>query len=176
MRPFLLCAVSFALLSSGVAAQSERAEPPLQWFPAPLIFPPGAQIAVVSGNPARPGRFTAELSLPDGYRWPPHSHMADEFLEVKRGTFLFGMGDAVDLAKARPMSAADTATAVAGMHHYGVAPGCDGRRNNHHGPLRYQLRDRRAVPTTLPSLPLLTGARSNVGSCPPPSPTGSIKS
>jgi hypothetical protein len=31
------------------------------------MFPAGAKIAVVSGDPSRPGRFTAELAMPDGY-------------------------------------------------------------------------------------------------------------
>ena len=94
-----------------------------RWSPAPPVFPSGAQIAVVSGNPGMPGRFTAELLLPDGYVWPPHVHIADERIEVKRGTLLVGMGDNVDRAATREMATGDTATTAAGMHHYAIARG-----------------------------------------------------
>ena len=38
----------------------------LKWGPAPPIFPAGAKMAVVSGDPSKPGPFVVELALPDG--------------------------------------------------------------------------------------------------------------
>jgi hypothetical protein len=106
-----------------VIARGSSAQAALQWVPAPPVFRRGAQIAVVNGNPGMPGRFTAELSLPDGYVWPPHVHVADEFIEVMSGALLVGMGDHVDRAATRPMATGDTATTAAGMHHYAIARG-----------------------------------------------------
>jgi quercetin dioxygenase-like cupin family protein len=58
-------------------------------------------MAVVSGDPGKAAPFTVELSFPDGYQVPPHFHPTDETVTVKKGTFLFGMGDSLDLSKAR---------------------------------------------------------------------------
>jgi len=95
----------------------------LSWGPAPAVFPRGAQMAVVSGDPAKAGMFTVELSLPDGYRIPPHFHPTDETVEVKKGTFLVGMGDTVDLAKTKAMGVGAKGTVPAQGHHYAVARG-----------------------------------------------------
>ena len=46
------------------------------WGPAPAVFPAGAKMAVISGDPAKAALFTVELSFPDDYRIPPHSHPA----------------------------------------------------------------------------------------------------
>ena len=80
-------------------------------------------IAVVSGDPTGPGQSTIELSMPDGYRMPPHFHPTDEHVEVKQGTLLIGMGDRLDIKKTIPVAVADTGTAPAGVHHYSVAKG-----------------------------------------------------
>jgi len=37
----------------------------LQWGPAPAVFPAGAKMAVVSGEPSKPELFLVELSMPD---------------------------------------------------------------------------------------------------------------
>ena len=47
-----------ALVLGAGAAEAQEGAPP-QWTPATL-FPPGALLAVVSGDPARPGQTTAE--------------------------------------------------------------------------------------------------------------------
>jgi quercetin dioxygenase-like cupin family protein len=80
-------------------------------------------MAVLSGDPFKPVVLEALLSLPDGYRLPPHFHPTDEHVEVRQGTFLVGMGDRLDLKTTVAMSAGDTATAPAGMHHYAAARG-----------------------------------------------------
>ena len=105
------------------AAQTPTAATPLQWAVAPPLLPPGALIAVVSGDPAGPGRSTIELSMPDGYKMPPHFHPTDERVEVKQGTLLIGMGDGLDTKKTMPLTVGDTGVAPAGVHHYSIARG-----------------------------------------------------
>jgi hypothetical protein len=78
-------------------------------------------IAVISGDPTQPGRSTIELSMPDGYRMPPHFHPTDERVEVKQGTLLIGMGDRLDAKKTLPLAVGDTVNAPAGFHHYSIA-------------------------------------------------------
>jgi len=95
----------------------------LQWGPAPAVFPAGAKMAVVSGDPTKPGPFIIQLSMPDGYRLAPHFHPTDETVEVKQGTFLFAMGDTFDLAKTKPMKVGEKGSIPANMHHYATAKG-----------------------------------------------------
>ena len=93
------------------------------WGRAPAVFPAGAQMAVLSGDPSKAAPFTVELKVPDGYRIPPHFHPTDETVTVKEGTFNVGMGDTLDLAKTKPMKAGDKGTIPAGHHHYAAATG-----------------------------------------------------
>lgn len=66
----------------------------LHWGPAPPIFPPGAQFAVVQGDPTVAGQiFTIRLRFPNGYVLPPHRHPTDEHVTVLHGTFLVGLGE-----------------------------------------------------------------------------------
>ena len=80
-------------------------------------------MAVVSGDPSKAGPFTVELRMPDGYRIPPHFHPTEETVEVKAGTFNYGMGDAFDAAKTKPMKVGEKGTIPAKMHHYASAQG-----------------------------------------------------
>jgi quercetin dioxygenase-like cupin family protein len=120
---FLDALAAALLLAAPVAAQSRDSAPSLHWFTAPALFPSAAQMALLRGNPYKPGLFTALLSMPDGYRMPPHFHPTDEHIEVKQGIFLVGIGDRMDLKKVQSLSAGDTATAPAGMHHYAATRG-----------------------------------------------------
>jgi quercetin dioxygenase-like cupin family protein len=111
------------LLPPALLAQGAAPAPKLRWGPAPAVFPKGAEMAVVSGDPAQAGVFTIELSMPSGYRIPPHFHPTDETVEIKKGTFLVGMGDKLDLKQARPMVTGDTGTVPAKAHHYAATKG-----------------------------------------------------
>ena len=96
MRPVgLAFSLSTSLLLSvapAIHAQATPAEKPaaLKWGLAPAVFPPGARMAVVSGDPTKAGLFTAQLAMPSGYKIPPHFHPTDEVVEVKKGTLLVG--------------------------------------------------------------------------------------
>ena len=123
MRTLVSATAAILLLAANLVAQASGATQSLQWIPVPPILPPGALIAVVSGDPTGPGRCTVELAMPDGYQTPPHSHPYDEFAEVRAGTLLVGLGDRLDVRKTQPVAVGDTGTAPAGMHHYTIAKG-----------------------------------------------------
>lgn len=112
-------ALSTALASSLHAQQSPKA-PPLHWGPAPAVFPKGARMAVVSGDPGKAGLFTIELAMPAGYQIKPHFHPTDEHVQIKKGAFLVGMGDQFDLKQTKPMAVGDTGTIPATAHHFGA--------------------------------------------------------
>ena len=110
------------LLPSRVMAQTAADSPSLHWQ-VPDVLPSGALIAVVSGDPTGPGESTLELSMPNGYRIPPHFHPRYEHVEVRQGTLLVGMGDRLDPKQTQTLMQGDSATAPAGMHHYSIAKG-----------------------------------------------------
>src|SRR5215468_7616008 len=68
----------------------------IQWAPAPPVFQPGAQFAVIAGNPTKAGPFIVRLKVPDGYRVMPHFHPTAETVTVLSGAFRVGMGDKFD--------------------------------------------------------------------------------
>ena len=126
-HPHLLAlAVALALpvhlAAQGVGA-TVAARSALEWGAAPAVFPPGARMAVVRGDPGKSGIFAVRLEFPNGYRIPPHFHPTDEAVRVREGIFLYGMGDTVDLKQAKRMTPGDTGTLPARMHHWAVARG-----------------------------------------------------
>jgi quercetin dioxygenase-like cupin family protein len=124
LRSPVVALIGLLLAASAVAGQgSPSPEQTVQWTPAPALFPRGAQIAVLSGDPFKPVVLKVLISMPDGYRMPPHFHATDEHVEVRQGTFLVGMGDKLDPRKTIALAVGDTVTAPAGMHHYSVTKG-----------------------------------------------------
>jgi quercetin dioxygenase-like cupin family protein len=119
------------LVASGtawaVAACSDSSSPstdfPVAFQAGPASFPAGSEIAVLQGDPSQAGPYTVRLRLPDGYRLPPHFHPTDENVTVVGGTFLVGMGDAIDLASAVTLGPGGFITAPAGGHHFAAARG-----------------------------------------------------
>lgn len=118
----LIAAAVWFLAAPSAMAQSPANPASLQWS-VPPVLPPGALIAVVSGDPTGPGEFTLLVSMPNGYRIPPHFHPSYEHVEVRKGTLLVGMGDVLDPKRTRALAAGDSATAPAGMHHFSIARG-----------------------------------------------------
>ena len=116
---FAVAALAAPLLPLTAHAQA----PALAWGPAPAVFPAGAKMAVLQGDPSKPEWFTVRLDLPSGYRVQPHFHPTDELLTVISGTFLLGMGDKLDEAKATVLPTGGFGTVAANMHHYAVARG-----------------------------------------------------
>jgi len=120
MRPLTL---SCTLLILAGPAWAQAAPAALHWGPAPPVFPKGAEMAVVSGDPGKAAPFAVQLKMPSGYKIPPHFHPTDETVEVKSGTFLYGMGDTFDAKKTKPMNVGDKGSIPAKMHHYAQAKG-----------------------------------------------------
>src|SRR6476660_5289839 len=67
----------------------------IEWRAAENL-PPGAQVAVLEGDPAKEGFFTMRLKMPDGYRVPPHWHSMQERVTVLSGTLNLGTGATFD--------------------------------------------------------------------------------
>ncbi len=97
----------------------------LTWGPAPAVFPPGAQMAVLQGDPSRAGEiFTVRLRFPNGYVIPPHTHPTDEHVTVIKGRFQVGLGDDFDPHAFLPtLGQGDFITAPAHASHFARARG-----------------------------------------------------
>jgi quercetin dioxygenase-like cupin family protein len=90
----------------------------IEWGPAPAVLPPGAEAAVLFGDPSKEGLFALRLKLPAGYRVPPHTHPVDEVVTVISGTFSSGMGETADQSSAQPLPAGSFFALPPGMAHY----------------------------------------------------------
>src|SRR5437764_1334299 len=109
-----ISSVRFLLLL--VPLQLASAQANLEWGPAPAIFPAGAKMAVLQGDPSKTELFTVRLDMPDGYKIAPHWHPTDESVTVIAGTFLIGMGDKADMSKSMTLKTGEFAVAGANMH------------------------------------------------------------
>lgn len=96
----------------------------MQYGPAPSFIPPGAQLAVLEGDPlASSGDYTVRLKMPDGYRISPHWHPRRENVTVISGSFKVGMGDHFDESSMMSFPAGSFAYLDPDMHHYAMANG-----------------------------------------------------
>ena len=112
-----------ALLLTLVAGVASAQAPELKWGPAPAVFPAGAEMAVLAGNPGGKESFTVRLRFPDGYKIAPHTHPTDEHVTVISGTFRVGMGKTSDAKGMLTLPAGAFITAGAGMAHYAAMKG-----------------------------------------------------
>jgi quercetin dioxygenase-like cupin family protein len=96
----------------------------VQYGPLPPFIPPGAQLAVLEGNPmGTSGDYTVRLKMPDGYRIPPHWHPKRENVTVISGTLKLGMGDTFQESNMSSYAPGSFAYLDPDMHHYIEASG-----------------------------------------------------
>lgn len=118
----LLCAVVLSAQSG--APQNAFTPDQVKWGPAPPFLEPGAQLAVLEGDPtASSGDFTVRLKMPAGYRIAPHWHPKRENVTVISGNFKVGMGDKFDESKMLSFAPGSFAYLDPDMHHYAMADG-----------------------------------------------------
>ena len=67
----------------------------IDWKPFPA-FPPTAGLAVVVGEPAKPGPYVIRVKVPSGVKLMPHRHPEDRIYTVISGVFYIGLGDRFD--------------------------------------------------------------------------------
>ncbi len=65
-------------------------------FPA---FPAGARLAVLVGDPKKPGPYVIRVRVPDGVKLMPHVHPEDRIYTVISGVFYIGFGTEFDESK-----------------------------------------------------------------------------
>ena len=77
---YLLVTLALALVPVAIVLGQGGANPPsvirpadIVWQPGPPTLEPGAQGAVLAGNPSQPGPFTLRVRLPARYRIASHT-------------------------------------------------------------------------------------------------------
>jgi quercetin dioxygenase-like cupin family protein len=123
---FLAVTLMVAALFTAQPIHAQNAFTPdqVKFGPAPAFLPPGAQLAVLEGDPmASSGNFTIRLKMPDGYKVAPHTHPNRENVTVLSGTLKVGMGDQFDASKMTSFEAGSFAFLDPSMHHYAMASG-----------------------------------------------------
>lgn len=95
-----------------------------KWGPAPPSLPPGAEAAVLDGDPRKAGSpYTIRVKMPDGYKVPPHWHPVDENVTVLKGALLMGKGDKFDPGMAEELTVGSFSHMPKGMRHFAQAKG-----------------------------------------------------
>jgi quercetin dioxygenase-like cupin family protein len=95
----------------------------MKWGPAPPGLPAGAQLAVLSGDPGKPGPFAISVKFPDGYTVPAHWHPTTENLFLVSGSLLVGMGDKLSEAAMKPLNPGGFASMPMKTNHFVRAKG-----------------------------------------------------
>jgi hypothetical protein len=120
-RYALILASAFLATSAAVAQEAPVNAGDVKWGPAPAVFPKGAQLAVLSGDPSQPGLYVVRLKMPANYQIPAHWHPTSEYVTVVSGQFYIGMGDKLDQAKGIELGAGGFGVAPAHMNHFAWA-------------------------------------------------------
>jgi hypothetical protein len=122
-----------ALAAAGQTKSTHAADPAarhvmvtpadLKWGPAPAVMPAGAQLAVLDGDPSKPGYYSIRLKMPDGYKVAPHWHPTDENIIVVQGVFKIGEGDTFSDSAIHELAAGSFTKMPKRMHHFAAAKG-----------------------------------------------------
>jgi quercetin dioxygenase-like cupin family protein len=94
-----------------------------KWGPAPPMLPPGAQIAVLAGDPTKAVPYTVRLKFPANYDIPAHSHPTDENVTVVSGELFMGMGDKLDRKTGLGLSVGGFGLMPANANHFAYTKG-----------------------------------------------------
>lgn len=95
----------------------------ITWKANPNL-PPGAQAAILSGDPTKTGGLYAlRIKIPDGFKVPPHWHPVDENVTVIQGTLLIAVGEKFDPMHLEPVRAGSYMQMAKETRHFAQAKG-----------------------------------------------------
>jgi len=132
MKNFSFAVAAATLLACGavaLAAPAPAAGPTIitpdtiKWMPGTGDIPATVGVAVLEGDPSKPGPFILRLNIPDGTKFPVHYHDDTERLTIISGTFMAGIGTTFDDSKMMALPAGSYCVLPAGLRHYAMAKG-----------------------------------------------------
>jgi quercetin dioxygenase-like cupin family protein len=59
-------------------------------------YPPSVRLAILVGDPTKPGPYTIRVRVPGGIKMMPHKHPEDRVYTVISGVFYVGLGEQFD--------------------------------------------------------------------------------
>lgn len=92
----------------------------VEWKPF-AAFPPEARLAILVGDPARPGPYVIRVKLPAGVKLAPHRHPEDRVYTVISGVFYIGLGDVFDEARLMAYGPGSVVVLPGGQAHFHCA-------------------------------------------------------
>lgn len=117
-----LCLGTMPLAAADLPYKGEghvMAEPAdLQWKPVKSMAP-GAEIAVLEGDPSQEAPFTMRLKMPANYDLLPHTHPEYERVTVLSGPFHFAQGEQFDRDQAKALPEGSFAVMAPGEPMFG---------------------------------------------------------
>lgn len=90
----------------------------IEWGDAPPVLPKGAKVAILDGDPFKPGPYVIRLKMPPGYKVPPHWHSRAENVTIISGMLALGMGDTMDKKAAQILKPGGFHAIGPQIHHY----------------------------------------------------------
>jgi quercetin dioxygenase-like cupin family protein len=90
------------------------------WGPFPA-YPPGARLAVLIGDPNKPGPYVIRVKLPGCTKMAPHRHPEDRIYTVISGVFYIGLGDVFDEDKLEAHAPGSVIVLPGGQAHFHYA-------------------------------------------------------
>jgi len=90
----------------------------IKWMDGPPSLPPGAQFALLSGDPKKEGLFVMRIKMPADYKIMPHFHPGDEHVTAISGSLNVSMGDTFDPMKAKSLPVGSYAMLPGRTNHF----------------------------------------------------------
>jgi quercetin dioxygenase-like cupin family protein len=81
-------------------------------------FPPHARLAILVGDPTKPGPYVIRVKLPSGTKMMPHRHPEDRIYTVISGVFYIGLGDIFDESKLSAFAPGSVVVLPGGQAHF----------------------------------------------------------
>ena len=146
MKHFAFALSAVALLAFGATAVSDMSMKPIivtpdsiKWMPGKGQIPSTVGVAVLEGDPTKPGPFVLRLNIPDGTKFPVHYHDDTERLTIISGTFMAGIGTKFDATKMVALPAGSYCVLPAKVRHYAMAKGPTVVQLNGTGPFAMKM-------------------------------------
>jgi quercetin dioxygenase-like cupin family protein len=89
----------------------------IAWQPF-AAFPPGAELAVIVGDPTEAGPYATRVRVPHDVKLLPHRHPEDRIYTVISGVFYIGLGDEFDGEKLEAYAPGSVIVLPGGTPHF----------------------------------------------------------
>ena len=124
MRSTVFAAIALVLVTAGAAIAASMAPSIVisgqEKWSAGTGMMKGAQVAVLAGNPMQAGLYIVRVKVPAGTVFGAHYHNETENVTVISGTLWVGIGDKVNKAAMKPLTAGSFVHVPAKLHHYAM--------------------------------------------------------